>query len=94
MFFRNVTLQTCIHKVPTNASERGSHWPEPWPVRLETPPYWLKSKIGVYGKASADDFMADYKHWKEIVYRSYLSGVGIDWSSVRNIMDMRAVYGG
>ncbi|KAE8683450.1 putative methyltransferase PMT25 [Hibiscus syriacus] len=26
--------------------------------------------------------------------KSYLNGMGIDWSSVRNVMDMKAVYGG
>ncbi|GKU98423.1 hypothetical protein SLEP1_g11433 [Rubroshorea leprosula] len=39
-------------------------------------------------------FVADYKHWKDVVAKSYLSGVGINWSSIRNVMDMRAVYGG
>ena len=92
--FRNVLLEACMHKVPVDASLRGSHWPEQWPKRLEKPPYWLNSQVGVYGKAAAEDFAADYKHWKNVVSQSYLNGIGINWSSVRNIMDMRAVYGG
>ena len=83
-----------MHKVPENASVRGSHWPEQWPQRLEKPPHWLNSQVGVYGKAAPEDFAADYDHWKNVVSRSYLKGMGINWSSVRNIMDMRAVYGG
>ncbi|CAL5384631.1 unnamed protein product [Camellia sinensis] len=91
----NVPLQACIHKVPVGASDRGSQWPEQWPLRAESVPYWLKSsQVGVYGKTAPEDFSSDYKHWKHVVSKSYLSGLGINWSSVRNVMDMRAVYGG
>ncbi|GLT84902.1 hypothetical protein SLE2022_031120 [Rubroshorea leprosula] len=90
----NVPLQACMHRVPVDSSERGSRWPEQWPKRLEKAPYWLNSQVGVYGKAAPEDFVADYKHWKDVVAKSYLSGVGINWSSIRNVMDMRAVYGG
>ncbi|KHG04009.1 hypothetical protein F383_29196 [Gossypium arboreum] len=72
----NVPLQTCMHKVPLDPSERGSKWPEEWPARLEKSPYWLlSSQVGV-------------------VTKSYMQGMGINWSSVRNVMDMKAVYGG
>ncbi|KAK9266322.1 hypothetical protein L1049_019453 [Liquidambar formosana] len=91
----NVPLQACMHKVPVDASDRGSHWPEQWPARLEKPPYWLtSSQVGVYGKAAPEDFTADNEHWKRVVTKSYLNGMGISWSSVRNVMDMRSVYGG
>ncbi|XVF17012.1 hypothetical protein REPUB_Repub10bG0080100 [Reevesia pubescens] len=91
----NVPLQTCMHKVPVDASERGSQWPEQWPARLEKKPYWLlSSQIGVYGKTAPEDFAADNEHWKRVVTKSYINGIGINWSSVRNVMDMRAVYGG
>ncbi|KAF5467844.1 hypothetical protein F2P56_012056 [Juglans regia] len=90
----NVPMQACMHKVPINASERGSRWPEQWPRRLEKAPYWLNSQVGVYRKGALEDFTADYKHWRNVVSKSYLNGMGINWSSVRNVMDMRAVYGG
>ncbi|XP_007048444.2 PREDICTED: probable methyltransferase PMT26 [Theobroma cacao] len=91
----NVPLQSCMHKVPVEASERGSQWPEQWPARLEKSPYWLlSSQVGVYGKAAPEDFAADHEHWKRVVTKSYINGMGINWSSVRNVMDMRAVYGG
>ena len=92
--FRNVSLQACLHKVPVDESHRGSQWPEQWPLRLEKPPYWLSSQAGVCRKGAQEDFNADYKHWKNVVSHSYLNGMGIDWSSVRNVMDMRAIYGG
>ncbi|CAN0928488.1 Probable methyltransferase PMT24 [Linum grandiflorum] len=90
----NVPLEACMHRVPEDESVRGSKWPEQWPQRLESPPYWLKSQVGVYGKAGQEDFVADYNHWKKVVSQSYLKGMGINWGSVRNVMDMRAVYGG
>ncbi|XP_057770147.1 probable methyltransferase PMT26 [Salvia miltiorrhiza] len=91
----NVPLQACMHKIPVASSERGSQWPEQWPARVQKAPYWLSSsEVGVYGKPAPEDFVSDYEHWKRVVKNSYLKGLGIDWSSVRNVMDMRAVYGG
>ncbi|XP_055811551.1 probable methyltransferase PMT26 [Solanum dulcamara] len=91
----NVPLQACMHKVPVATSERGSQWPESWPARLSKSPYWLlSSQVGVYGKPAPEDFSADYEHWKHVVTNSYLNGMGIKWSTVRNVMDMRAIYGG
>lgn len=88
-------LKTCIHRVPTNASERGTKWPMEWPQRLKNPPYWLdSSQTGFYGKPAPHDFKSDYDHWKNIVTKSYINGLGINWSKIRNVMDMRAVYGG
>lgn len=90
-----VPLQTCMHKVPVAAPVRGSRWPEEWPSRVEKPPYWLlSSQVGVYGKPAPEDFSADFEHWKRVVNRSYMNGLGINWSTIRNVMDMRAIYGG
>ncbi|XP_019172116.1 PREDICTED: probable methyltransferase PMT27, partial [Ipomoea nil] len=90
-----VPLEPCMHRVPSDEKERGSKWPEEWPARLHTPPYWLdRAKKGIYGRPAPDDFESDYKHWKNVVRKTYLSGLGIRWYDVRNIMDMRAVYGG
>ncbi|KAI4317083.1 hypothetical protein L6164_024992 [Bauhinia variegata] len=91
----NIPLQACMHKVPVDSTQRGSQWPEQWPARLTTPPYWLlSSQVGVYGKPAPEDFNSDYKHWKRVVSKSYLNGMGINWSNVRNAMDMNSVYGG
>ncbi|CAN8313598.1 unnamed protein product [Cochlearia groenlandica] len=90
----NVPLEACMHKVAEDSSKRGAAWPESWPERVETVPQWLDSKEGVYGKPAQEDFTADHERWKSIVSKSYLDGMGIDWSNVRNVMDMRAVYGG
>ncbi|KAF3332283.1 putative methyltransferase PMT24 [Carex littledalei] len=90
-----IPLKTCMHKIPTNESDRGSSWPQDWPRRLQDPPYWLSnSQASIYGKPPNEDFSTDTEHWKRVVTKSYLSGFGINWSRVRNVMDMRAVYGG
>lgn len=88
-------LQSCMHRVPVEEAERGTHWPEAWPRRLQTSPYWLNSsQMGIYGKPAPQDFAADHEHWKEVVSKTYMTSLGISWSNVRNVMDMRAVYGG
>lgn len=91
----NVPLQSCMHRIPEGESDRGTQWPEQWSTRLKKPPYWLtSSQVGVYGKAAPEDFASDYEHWKRVVTQSYLNGLGISWSNIRNVMDMRAIYGG
>ncbi|KAJ8545777.1 hypothetical protein K7X08_018360 [Anisodus acutangulus] len=49
---------------------------------------------GIYGKPAPDDFAAELEHWKRLVSKVYMNGLGISWTNVRNAMDMRAVYGG
>ncbi|KAI4325451.1 hypothetical protein MLD38_030851 [Melastoma candidum] len=90
-----VPLQSCMHRLPVNEHERGTQWPVVWPRRMRLPPYWLNnSQMGIYGKPAPQDFTADYDYWKRTVSTSYMSGLGISWTSVRNVMDMRAAYGG
>jgi len=93
LYFRYVPLQACIHRVPVDKTERGGKWPEPWPRRLNKPPYWLNnSQTGIYGKPPAQDFAADTNRWKNVVEE--LTNIGITWTNVRNVMDMRSIYGG
>jgi len=79
-------IKHCLHKAPVGIEERGSDWPEEWPKRLESFPEWLGE--------TETRVASDHNHWKAVVEKSYLDGLGIDWSNIRNIMDMRAVYGG
>lgn len=50
--------------------------------------------MGIYGKPGPEDFAEDYNHWRRVVSTTYLNELGFGWENVRNIMDMRAVYGG
>ena len=82
---RYVPMKTCLHAIPSAIEEHGTECPEEWPKRLETYPDWLNDK---------QKAIDDTKHWKDIVDKSYLTGMGIDWSTIRNVMDMKAIYGG
>ncbi|CAM0876506.1 unnamed protein product [Alopecurus aequalis] len=81
-----IPIKHCLHKAPAGIEERGSEWPEDWPKRLETFPDWLGD--------SQTRVAADHSHWKAVVEKSYLDGLGINWTNIRNVMDMKAVYGG
>lgn len=84
-FVRYVPMKTCLHPVPSAIEQHGTEWPEEWPKRLETYPDWMNNK---------EKLVADTNYWKAIVEKSYLTGMGIDWSNIRNIMDMKAINGG
>lgn len=71
--------------IPSSIEQHGAEWPVEWPKRLETYPEWLNDK---------EKLIADTNHWKAIVDKSYLTGIGIDWSNIRNVLDMKAIYGG
>ncbi|KAK8551860.1 hypothetical protein V6N12_040480 [Hibiscus sabdariffa] len=80
-----VPMKTCLHTIPSAIEQHGTEWPEEWPKRLETYPEWLNNN---------EKAIDDTKYWKNIVDKSYLTGMGIDWSTIRNVMDMKAIYGG
>ncbi|KAL2333751.1 hypothetical protein Fmac_014964 [Flemingia macrophylla] len=80
-----VPLQACMHKLPVFKAERGTRWPEPWPLRHKKVPYWVE-------KQASQEFAADNERWINVV--DELSNIGVTWSNVRNIMDMRATFGG
>ncbi|XP_025012409.1 probable methyltransferase PMT28 isoform X1 [Ricinus communis] len=80
-----VPMKTCLHTIPSSIEQHGTEWPEEWPKRLETYPDWMNNK---------EKLIADTKHWKALVEKSYLTGIGIDWSKLRNVMDMKAINGG
>ncbi|KAJ7516055.1 hypothetical protein O6H91_22G040700 [Diphasiastrum complanatum] len=90
-----VPMQACVHKIPSEDGERSTEWPQEWPLRLEATPSWLSNMPkGLYGKPAAEGFRSDADHWKRVVEKSYMQGLGIDWDAVRNVMDMNARYGG
>ncbi|XP_071738499.1 probable methyltransferase PMT23 isoform X1 [Rutidosis leptorrhynchoides] len=64
-------------------------WPTTWPQRLKSKPSSLSSEPDA--ERIFDD---DTKHWSELVSNVYRGELGVNWSSVRNVMDMNAGYGG
>lgn len=79
-----VPISSCLHLIPSAIEERGTEWPEEWPKRLQTFPDWMNNR---------DKLVSDTDHWKSIVEKSYLTGMGINWSTIRNVMDMHAIFG-
>ncbi|KAJ4827898.1 hypothetical protein Tsubulata_021759 [Turnera subulata] len=77
-------LSGCLSRLGRSVS-----WPADWPFRLtsEPPSLPLEERAGLM-------YDEDTKHWSTVVSDVYLDGKAINWSSIRNIMDMNAGYGG
>ncbi|KAK3042125.1 hypothetical protein RJ639_001827 [Escallonia herrerae] len=81
-----VPLDSCLPPLPR--ASMGS-WPAPWPERLSRKPPSLPTEPD-----AEEIFYEETKHWASLVSDVYLEGLAINWSSVRNVMDMNAGYGG
>lgn len=84
LWIRYAPINSCLHPIPSAIEDRGTEWPEEWPKRLQTFPDWMNNR---------DKLVSDTEHWKAIVDKSYLNGMGINWSTIRNVMDMHAIFG-
>ncbi|KAH9702631.1 putative methyltransferase PMT23 [Citrus sinensis] len=84
---RYVPLSNCISRLPTDSKGNLHSWPTPWPQRLSSKPPSLPPD-------SEEAFNKDTTHWYALVSDVYVGGLAINWSSVRNVMDMNASYGG
>ncbi|KAM7499400.1 hypothetical protein LguiA_023814 [Lonicera macranthoides] len=82
-------LDRCLPPIRVANMDNSYRWPTPWPKRLMSKPQ------SVLNEADAENiFYEDTKHWSALIYDVYLGGLAINWSSVRNVMDMNAGYGG
>ncbi|KAK8549440.1 hypothetical protein V6N13_027193 [Hibiscus sabdariffa] len=85
-----VDLKACISRLPENGYAANV---APWPSRLQIPPDRLESiNIDSY-IARKENFEAESKYWKEIV-ASYVRSLHWKTFKLRNVMDMRAGFGG
>ncbi|XP_016477427.2 LOW QUALITY PROTEIN: putative methyltransferase PMT23 [Nicotiana tabacum] len=82
-------LDNCLVPLPTSSIGNTYGWPAPWPQRLNNKPQRLSLKTD-----AEEVFDEDTKHWAALVSDVYIGGLAINWSSVRNVMDMNAGYGG
>ncbi|KAL3650292.1 hypothetical protein CASFOL_006695 [Castilleja foliolosa] len=82
---RYMLLDSCL--VPLLG--KSYEWPSTWPKRLSD----KLPSLSVEPDAE-ETFKRDTKHWSELVSEVYLEGLGLNWSNVRNVMDMNAGYGG
>ncbi|KAF3976796.1 hypothetical protein CMV_000051 [Castanea mollissima] len=84
-----VPLSHCLSLLPVDNKGNLFSWPMPWPKRLSSKPPSLSTESG-----AEEMFYEDTKHWSDLVSDVYLNDLAINWSSVRNVMDMNAHYGG
>ncbi|KAJ0046946.1 hypothetical protein Pint_06570 [Pistacia integerrima] len=84
-----VPLNNCLSRLPVDGKGNLFSWPEPWPQRLRSKSPRLSTKLN-----AEEIYNEDSTHWSALVSEVYLQGLAINWSSVRNVMDMNASYGG
>ncbi|XP_010552854.1 PREDICTED: probable methyltransferase PMT12 [Tarenaya hassleriana] len=85
-----VDLKACITRIPENGYGVNL---APWPTRLQTPPDRLQTiQIDSY-LARRELFKAESKYWEEIV-SSYVKALHWREMGLRNVLDMRAGFGG
>ncbi|KAI8540135.1 hypothetical protein RHMOL_Rhmol09G0238700 [Rhododendron molle] len=82
-------LDSCLAPLPVDSMGNSYSWPEEWPKRLTSKPPHLSAE-----RDAEEIFYEDTKHWSTLVSDVYLEAAAINWSSVRNVMDMNAGYGG
>ncbi|KAL6962261.1 hypothetical protein U1Q18_037217 [Sarracenia purpurea var. burkii] len=85
-----VSLKACIARLPDNGYGANV---TTWPARLHSPPDRLFTiKMDAYMSRN-EIFRADSKYWNDIV-NGYVSAFHWKELNVRNVMDMKAGYGG
>ncbi|KAJ7959609.1 S-adenosyl-L-methionine-dependent methyltransferases superfamily protein [Quillaja saponaria] len=82
-------LGGCLSPLPVDSMGNLQSWPMPWPERLTSKPPSLPTESD-----HTETFYKDNNDWSALVSDIYLDGLSINWSSVRNVMDMNAGYGG
>ncbi|XP_051205552.1 probable methyltransferase PMT23 [Lolium perenne] len=79
------SLDSCI--LPT-ASDETKNSPLLWPERL------VRYTRIPYDSATTEKLDADTMYWKQVISDVHSNDFPVNWSSVRNVMDMNAGYGG
>ncbi|PIN16481.1 Phosphoethanolamine N-methyltransferase [Handroanthus impetiginosus] len=85
-----VNLRACIMLLPENGY--GANVTN-WPARLHSPPDRLFSIQMDADKSRRELYKADSRYWNDIV-KGYIGAFHVDDLSLRNMMDMKAGYGG
>ncbi|KAF3775995.1 putative methyltransferase [Nymphaea thermarum] len=86
----NVNLKPCISRLPENGFGGNI---STWPARLHSAPDRLRTVDIDVKIAHKEHFRADSNYWKYIV-RGYVRAFRWGSSSIRNVLDMRAGFGG
>jgi hypothetical protein len=89
-YVRYVDLKACITRLPENGYGANV---TTWPIRLQTPPDRLQSIQIDSFISRKEHFNAESKYWNEII-ESYVRSLHWKKIQLRNVMDMRAGFGG
>lgn len=86
---RYTPLNYCLPLLPSSDLEYS--WPKLWPDRLSSRPLSTELKMD---SNSSESIEKDSNSWVKEISSVYFRQLGVNWSGVRNIMDMNAGYGG
>lgn len=90
MFCRNVNVKACITRLPENGY--GTNITN-WPARLHSPPDRLFSiQMDAY-TSRKELYKADSKYQHDII-QGYIGAFHVHELNIRNVLDMKAGYGG
>ncbi|KAL5991755.1 hypothetical protein ACLOJK_012666 [Asimina triloba] len=85
-----VDLKPCITRLPENGYGTNV---TTWPARLHHPPHRLQTvEMDAY-TAKKEHFEAEWKYWKDVI-ESFIRAFHWKEMPLRNVMDMRAGFGG
>ncbi|WOL06344.1 putative methyltransferase PMT23 [Canna indica] len=85
-------LDSCLRQIPVVSSGQQDNWPTSWPDRLKSKPLSLSEEN--YHKYAEENVINNTKYWENLVNEVYLQDLAINWSKIRNVMDMNAGFGG
>ena len=89
--FRYKPLDSCLFPaVPSSGG--GNSWPISWPERLNMKHSTTSNNSSI--QFAQEKIVSDTNYWKDLVSEVYLNEFAVNWSSVRNVMDMNAGFGG
>ncbi|KAK3165850.1 hypothetical protein QOZ80_1AG0038530 [Eleusine coracana subsp. coracana] len=85
------SLDSCL--IPAVSSLGGENsWPISWPERLNMRHSVTSNNSST--QFSQENIDSDTSNWKDLVSEVYLNEFAFNWSSIRNVMDMNAGFGG
>jgi hypothetical protein len=90
-FFRYKPLDSCLFPAVPSSGE-GNSWAVSWPERLNIKHSATSNNSSIQFPQEKID--SDTSYWKDLVSEIYLNEFAVNWSSVRNVMDMNAGFGG
>ncbi|KAK1667634.1 hypothetical protein QYE76_055793 [Lolium multiflorum] len=85
-------LDSCILLPFVSSSREGKSWPISWPERLKIRYSATSSNFSI--QFSQEKVDSDTKRWNGLVSEVYSNYLAVTWSSIRNVMDMNAGFGG